>query len=71
MTWEINSEGNPTYIGADHCTRSGAEALAKRFEDYWAARGVEVRTKLGYTVARTKGGSEPIWFSPRAQRCDG
>jgi hypothetical protein len=49
--WEINSEGNPVYVGPDHCTKAGAAALAKRFEDYWAARGVEVRTKLSYMVA--------------------
>lgn len=62
--WLRRATGNFIYIGPDHCTKSGAERLAKRLKDYWRARGQDRTFEVYYTGVQA---GEPV-FGVRLQK---
>lgn len=56
--WVTRGGGRFIYIGPDHCTKAGAERLAKRLKDYWRARGVAREFEVFYTGVQA---GEPIF----------
>ena len=61
------------YIGPDHCTKSGAETLAKRIGDYWRMKGrQEPVMRVEPFVAARKGRTEvPSWYGIRSDMVNG
>ncbi len=52
----------------DHCSKSGADALAKRIKEYWAReRGAKVKTVVMLAV----GHAEPPIYGVRSDLVDG
>jgi hypothetical protein len=51
-------------IRSDHCTKAGAENLARRIQAYWAGQGYAVHTRVVLTAK--KSGMQPAMYGVRS-----